>query len=148
MALVPSPGTRLTLRLELRNRPGMLGRVASAIGEAGGDIGAVDLVESAPARVARDITVKIRDDQQGLRIVQRLRRLSGVRVVQVSGRTFLLHHGGKIELRNKVPVRTRDDLSMRACGLSARSPSGSCSPAASVTSLGWPNMAPSTAVAP
>jgi len=33
-------------------------------------------------------------------------------VVNVSDRTFLMHLGGKIEIRNKVPIRTRDDLSM------------------------------------
>ena len=31
---------------------------------------------------------------------------------KVSDRTFLLHIGGKIEVRSKVPLRTRDDLSM------------------------------------
>ena len=38
--------------------------------------------------------------------------MTGVRVVNVSDRTFLMHLGGKIEIRNKVPIRTRDDLSM------------------------------------
>ena len=56
MAIAPSASYSLTLRLEIKNRPGMLGRVASAIGEAGGDIGAVDLVESQRDRVIRDIT--------------------------------------------------------------------------------------------
>jgi malate dehydrogenase (oxaloacetate-decarboxylating) len=35
-----------------------------------------------------------------------------VTVHKVSDRTFLLHIGGKIEMRSKVPLRTRDDLSM------------------------------------
>ena len=33
-------------------------------------------------------------------------------VHKVSDRTFLLHLGGKIEMRSKVPLRNRDDLSM------------------------------------
>jgi malate dehydrogenase (oxaloacetate-decarboxylating) len=33
-------------------------------------------------------------------------------VHKVSDRTFLLHLGGKIEMRSKVPLRTRDELSM------------------------------------
>ena len=32
--------------------------------------------------------------------------------MSVSDRTFLMHLGGKIEIRNKVPLKTRDDLSM------------------------------------
>jgi malate dehydrogenase (oxaloacetate-decarboxylating) len=90
----------------------MLGRVASAIGEAGGDIGAVDLVETTRERTERDITVKCRDSSHAQRIVSRLKHVAGVRVVNVSDRTFLMHLGGKIEIRNKVPIRTRDDLSM------------------------------------
>ena len=38
--------------------------------------------------------------------------LHGVTVHKVSDRTFLLHLGGKIEVTSKVPLRTRDDLSM------------------------------------
>src|SRR5712692_3648367 len=112
MAVAPSASYSLTIRLEIKNRPGMLGRVASAIGEAGGDIGAVDLVESRRDRVIRDITIKARDSEHGQQIINRLRRLPGARVANVSDRTFLLHLGGKIEIRNKVPIRTRDDLSM------------------------------------
>ncbi len=90
----------------------MLGRVASAIGDAGGDIGAVDLVETTRERTERDITVKARNNVHAQQIVSRLRRVAGVRVGAVSDRTFLMHLGGKIEIRNKVPIRTRDDLSM------------------------------------
>jgi malate dehydrogenase (oxaloacetate-decarboxylating) len=112
MAVTPSASYSITVRLEIRNRPGMLGRVTSAIGAAGGDIGAVDLVESHRDRVLRDITIKARDSVHGQGIVTRLRHVAGVRVANVSDRTFLMHLGGKLEVRGKVPVRTRDDLSM------------------------------------
>jgi len=112
MAIAPSASYSLTARLQITNRPGMLGRVALAIGEAGGDIGAVDLVESHRDRVVRDLTIKARDGAHGQQIVNRLRQVSGVRVINISDRTFLMHLGGKIEIHNKVPIRTRDDLSM------------------------------------
>src|SRR5438876_237180 len=108
----PSASYGFTIRLQIANRPGMLGRVASAIGEAGGDIGAVDLVETTRERTLRDITVKARDSVHAQQIVSRLRHVAGVRIGHVSDRTFLMHLGGKIEIRNKVPIRTRDDLSM------------------------------------
>jgi malate dehydrogenase (oxaloacetate-decarboxylating) len=111
-AVSPSASYSLTVRLSITNRPGMLGRVAMAIGEAGGDIGAVDLVESSRDRILRDITINSRDSDHGQQIVNRLKRVAGVRVVNTSDRTFLMHLGGKIEIRNKVPLRTRDDLSM------------------------------------
>src|SRR5512145_996809 len=112
MAVTPSASYSLTVRLEIKNRPGMLGRVASAIGGAGGDIGAVDLVESQRDRVVRDITIKARDSHHGQQLVNRLKHVTGARVVNVSDRTFLMHLGGKIEIRSKAPIRTRDDLSM------------------------------------
>jgi malate dehydrogenase (oxaloacetate-decarboxylating) len=112
MTVAPSASYSLTVRLEIRNRPGMLGRVTSAIGETGGDIGAVELVESHRDRVVRDITIKARDSAHGQQVVNRLRHLPGIHVSNVSDRTFQMHAGGKIEIRNKVPIRTRDDLSM------------------------------------
>ncbi len=112
MAVMPSASYSITARLSITNRPGMLGRVAMAIGDAGGDIGAVDLVESTRDRIVRDITISSRDSSHGQQIVNRLKHLSGVRVVNTSDRTFLMHLGGKIEIHNKVPIRTRDDLSM------------------------------------
>src|SRR6184192_3843317 len=108
----PSASYSFTIRLQIANRPGMLGRVASAIGDAGGDIGAVDLVETTRERTLRDMTVKARDSIHAQQIVSRLRHVAGVRIGHVSDRTFLMHLGGKIEVSNKVPIRTRDDLSM------------------------------------
>src|SRR5256885_854253 len=108
----PSASYSFTVRLQIENRPGMLGRVASVIGEAGGDIGAVGLVETTRERTERDITVKCRDSGHAQRIMGRLKHVAGVRVANISDRTFLMHLGGKIEIRNKVPIRTRDDLSM------------------------------------
>src|SRR5437762_10515502 len=108
----PSASYSFTVRLQIENRPGMLGRVASVVGEAGGDIGAVDLVETTRDRTARDITVKCRDSGHAQRITSRLKHVAGVRVANISDRTFLMHLGGKIEIRNKIPIRTRDDLSM------------------------------------
>ena len=45
MVNAPSASYSQTVRLEINNKPGMLGKVTSAIGKAGGDIGAIDLVE-------------------------------------------------------------------------------------------------------
>jgi malate dehydrogenase (oxaloacetate-decarboxylating) len=90
----------------------MLGKVTSAIGKAGGDIGAIDLVQVGKDTVTRDITFKARDDKHGTHVVERLRAVPGVKVVNVSDRTFLMHLGGKIEVKGKMAVKTRDDLSM------------------------------------
>src|SRR5262247_3485945 len=112
MALTPSASYSLTIRAAIKNPPGMLGRLTSAIGDAGGDIRAVDLVELVKDIIVRDFTINARDEQHGHAIVTAIRRVEGIRIVSVSDRTFLVHLGGKIEIRNKVPLKTRDDLSM------------------------------------
>jgi malate dehydrogenase (oxaloacetate-decarboxylating) len=112
MAITPSASYSFTVRLDIKNKPGMLGRVTSVIGKAGGDIGAVDLVEMTPDRVLRDITIKARDSRHAHLIIDRLKDVSNARVVNISDRTFLMHFGGKIEIKSKVAIRTRDDLSM------------------------------------
>jgi malate dehydrogenase (oxaloacetate-decarboxylating) len=112
MSNAPTASHSLTVRLEIQNRPGMLGKVTSAIGKGGGDIGAIDLVEVRKATIVRDLTFKASDERHGQQLVERLRAITGVKVVHVSDRTFLMHLGGKIEIKGKIPVKTRDDLSM------------------------------------
>ena len=112
MATTPSAQYSLTLRVEIEHRPGMLGRVASAIGAAGGTIGAVDLVQVERDHTIRDITVETGDASDWPRLTEAVEAVPGARVLDTTDRTFLLHVGGKIELRNKSPLKTRDDLSM------------------------------------
>jgi malate dehydrogenase (oxaloacetate-decarboxylating) len=112
MALTPSAQYSVTLRVEIVDRPGMLGRVASAIGEAGGTIGAVDLIAIEDDRAVRDITVAGGDQEHWRTITAAVDAIDGVRVIDTTDRTLLLHVGGKIEMRNKHPLKTRDDLSM------------------------------------
>ncbi len=108
----PSASYSLTLRLKIDNKPGMLGKITSLIGELGGDIGAVDIAGFENECIIRDVTVAVRDEHHGEQIVENLRGLPGINVVHVSDRTFLMHLGGKIRVTNKVPLKTRDDLSM------------------------------------
>jgi malate dehydrogenase (oxaloacetate-decarboxylating) len=112
MIRTPSPGYSILIRLEILTRPGMLGRVTSGIGEAGGDIGAIDIVGFGKDTTIRDIIVSVADIPMGQKVVDRVRRIKGINVVNVTDRTFMVHQGGKIEVKNKIPVNTREDLSM------------------------------------
>src|SRR5919107_387272 len=102
----------LVLRVRIAHRPGMLGRVATAIGEAGGTIGSVDLISLDGEHLLRDIIVDAADEQHGRAIADAVDAVEGAQVVDRTDRTFLMHLGGKIEQRNKQAPRTRDDLSM------------------------------------
>jgi malate dehydrogenase (oxaloacetate-decarboxylating) len=113
MPSTPSAQYSLTLRVEIDHLPGMLGKVASAIGEGGATIGAVDLVSvEGGERTIRDITVETSDATDWPRLTDAVNAVPGARVLDTTDRTFMLHSGGKIEIHNKSPLKTRADLSM------------------------------------
>ena len=61
MIKTPSPSYSILMRVELHTKPGMLGKVTSAIGKSGGDIGAVDIVGFTKETTLRDIIVNVAD---------------------------------------------------------------------------------------
>jgi malate dehydrogenase (oxaloacetate-decarboxylating) len=108
----PSASYSFTMRLHLPQQGTVFADVAHAIAEADGLLGAIDLVRVEGDRVVRDVTVSCGDSQHAEAVVRAVRALEGVHVDSVSDRTFLMHKGGKIEIRSKLPLKTRDDLSM------------------------------------
>src|SRR3954463_7171978 len=110
--LTPSAQFSATLRVRLDDSPGSFARLATAIGETAGSLGAIDLVRVERHHKVRDVTVLAADQEHLDRIVETVRAVSGIEVEHVSDRTFLMHLGGKIEVVSRVPLKTRDDLSM------------------------------------
>ncbi len=108
----PSASFSATLRVQLEDRPGSFAELARAIADAGGLLGAIDLVRVEREKKVRDVTVLAGDADQMDRIVAAARSVPGVDVEFVSDRTFLMHLGGKIEVRGKRALETRDDLSI------------------------------------
>ena len=100
------------MRLRLPQQGNSFAAVAQAIAESAGMLGAIDLVRVERDAVVRDLTVACGDADHAETVVQAVRGIDGVSVDSVSDRTFLLHKGGKIEVTPKIPIRTRDDLSM------------------------------------
>jgi malate dehydrogenase (oxaloacetate-decarboxylating) len=103
---------RMTVRVEIPNRPGMFAELATAIAQEGASLGAIDIVEAKRDRMIRDITFDAQSEGHAERVLDRLRSLHDIRIRSASDRVFLLHLGGKISTRSKVPVRTRNTLSM------------------------------------
>src|SRR6187431_3338645 len=129
MQPTPSASYSLTLRVRLSSRAGSLGELTTAIGRAGGDIGAIDIVTVGNDYIIRDISVSSVSSKHGEQIVETVKGVDGVEVIQVSDPTFLMHLGGKIEVVSKVPLKTRADLSMaytpgvaRICDAIAKEP--------------------------
>ena len=110
--LQPSASYSFTMRLHLPRQGSVFAGVAQAIADTQAMLGAIDLVRVEGERMVRDVTVACADSDHAEAVVKAVRELEGVHVDSVSDRTFLMHKGGKIEVRSKLPLKTRDDLSM------------------------------------
>ena len=103
---------RMTVRVEIPHRPGQFARLATVLAQENANLGAVDTVEVKRDKMVRDVTFDAESEAHALRVMERLRSLPEVRVLSASDRIFLMHLGGKIHTRSKVPIRTRNALSM------------------------------------
>ena len=108
----PTASFSAVIRVRLEDQPGVFARLATAIGEAGGSLGSIDLVRVERGTKIRDVTVLATGGEHLDSIVDAVRAIDGIEVVGVSDRTFLIHLGGKIEVVAKTPVKNREDLSM------------------------------------
>lgn len=104
-------GISLVFRLELETPVTSFAKVASLVGEAGGDIIGVDVIRSTKDTMVRDVTINVANRDHGTKIATVLGEQPGIHVIHISDRTFLVHLGGKIEVTPKIQVKNRDDLS-------------------------------------
>jgi malate dehydrogenase (oxaloacetate-decarboxylating) len=127
--LTPNPSFSLTIRLQLPNTSGMLAPAIQAIAAAGGNIGQIDLIEQNRKIVLRDITVDASSTEHAETIVNAVKALDEIKVLEVYDRTFNLHRGGKISVQGKIPLKNQGDLAMaytpgvgRVCTAIAQNP--------------------------
>jgi malate dehydrogenase (oxaloacetate-decarboxylating) len=112
VTMAPSVSYSITVRLEVASHGRAVSEITRAVEAAGGVVTALDVTSGGHDRLRVDVTCAARGEEHAHAIVDALAAIDGVRVHKVSDRTFLLHLGGKIEMRSKVPLRNRDDLSM------------------------------------
>ncbi|MBF0503830.1 MAG: NAD-dependent malic enzyme [Candidatus Omnitrophica bacterium] len=107
-----SSNNKVTIRLELVNRPGVFASVAALIASAKAGLGAVDIVDVTATKIIRDVTFDVAREKDAEKILKGLGKLKNVRIIAISDRVLLLHLGGKIQVHNKTPLQTRNQLSM------------------------------------
>lgn len=101
-----------TVRLNIPNRSGSLAQVTALLARRGANIGAIDIVRVHDEYLVRDITFDGVTPELAEAMLSELKALNGVEVVNISDRVFLLHLGGKIGMHSKIPLLTRNDLSI------------------------------------
>jgi malate dehydrogenase (oxaloacetate-decarboxylating) len=107
-----SASSSITMRVRIKNSPGTFGKLAAAIEGEGGQIGAIDTVRVETDAQIRDISIYTHGPEHAEAIVDLLRAIPNLEVIHISDRTFLAHLGGKIEIKGRIPLKTRDDLSI------------------------------------
>jgi malate dehydrogenase (oxaloacetate-decarboxylating) len=110
--LTPNSSFSLTLRLQIPNRVGMLASVTAAIASSGGTLGHIDLVERTRSIAIRDITVDAASTEHAETIVQAVKALPEITLINVYDRTFNLHRGGKISIASRIALKSQEDLAM------------------------------------
>ncbi len=112
MSATPTAAFSLRLRVRLVNEPGTLGRLASAIGDAGGNIWSLNAFEATDANLDEDVVVNCSSEAHQQAVIEAVRNLPGCVILLAEDRTFAMHDGGKIEVLATMPVGDSDDLSM------------------------------------
>jgi malate dehydrogenase (oxaloacetate-decarboxylating) len=112
MANTPTAAYSLRMRVLLDNVPGMLGRLATAIGELGGNIRGLEGFEVKGPVLDEEVIIDCRDVEHQNEIRTMVEGLEGMEVTECEDRTFAMHEGGKIEVLPLCAVGDRDDLSM------------------------------------
>ena len=112
MATLPAASFSIGLDCELDNVPGALGHLCTAIGDAGGNIGALDGFDIRGPVLRRTLVVHCRDEAHQLQVVEKVKATPNIRLVDWWDRTFRMHENGKIQMFSTAPVRDKDDLSM------------------------------------
>jgi malate dehydrogenase (oxaloacetate-decarboxylating) len=112
MATIPAAAFSIGLDCELDNVPGALGHLCTAIGDAGGNIGALDGFDIRGPVLRRTLVVHCRDEAHQLQVVEKVKATPNIRLVDWWDRTFRMHENGKIQMFSTAPVRDKDDLSM------------------------------------
>src|SRR6476661_8676801 len=112
MPSAPSIANSVTVRLVLPARATAVSEMTGVIEAAGGVVTGLDVTASGASLIRIDLTMLTHDPEHADAIVARMREVVRVEIGRVSDRTFLLHLGGKLSVESKVPIRSRDDLSM------------------------------------
>lgn len=100
-----------TLSCRIIDKPGMLGRVISIIGDCGGHVGDIHFVDLCEETKSRDITVFCSSDQLK-NIMNGINAIDGAEVESVADDVFETHRRGAIETLSRMPINTLSDLRM------------------------------------
>lgn len=99
-----------TLRLLIPDKPGYLGRVTTAIGLGGSNIGDIRIVRIGLTHNLREMTIYVDSDEHLDAVLDTLTAIEGVSIEEVVDLVRQLHEGGKVAMKGTRPIRTINDV--------------------------------------
>lgn len=126
----PSPGYSITVTAQAPSTFNATSVLAAIAANAGAGITALDIVEASHDFNIVNLACNTKDNLHSQQIKEAIDAHEGFEVLNLSDRTFQMHHGGKLETSSKVTLHNRDDLSRaytpgvaRVCKAIAKNPS-------------------------
>jgi len=98
-----------TVRVRNEPSPNTLGRLLSAIGDAGGDVGGIRSIRESLQSSIRDITVYAPSDEQMEQVLAAIAANPGTQLMAVRDEVLEMHQKGKIAIRSRYTI---DSLSV------------------------------------
>jgi len=95
-----------TFRCRLQQKPGTLGCLLADIGDAGGMVGEIRIIQMGGSTVIRDITVYADDTGHIEKLEEVFRRHPNVELLEVRDEVLELHQGGKIAIRSRYDINS------------------------------------------
>jgi len=99
-----------TLRVMILDKPGYLGKLTSAIGMQGSNIGDIRLVRMGLTHNTREMTIYVDSEEQMEGILDNLAKVEGIIVEDVIDLVHQLHEGGKIAMKGRLPLNSIGDI--------------------------------------
>ena len=99
-----------TLKVLIKDAPGYLGKLCTAIGQEGGSVGEIETVSLGLTHNTRNISIYVNDDTHLRQILRVATQLEGIIVIEVVDEVLRRHLGGKIGTKSRYPLETIADL--------------------------------------
>jgi len=92
------------IRVMILDKPGYMGKVATAIGKAGGSMGDIRLVTIGLEYNTRDITVFVDDEAHLQAVLEEVGKVEGAIISDIIDPVLELHRGGKIRVKAQMEI--------------------------------------------
>jgi malate dehydrogenase (oxaloacetate-decarboxylating) len=99
-----SPGLVRTARIRSQRRPGVLGVLATALGDAGASIGEIVTVRIGHNYTLRDFHLLLDDEAHLAHVIDTVGLLQGSTIVEMIDPVMAIHRGGKVRMRARVDM--------------------------------------------